>query len=50
MALLATLNKQVISRSLTGVQANIITDHQHNNASILSIDTSAIEALLSQDR
>ena len=44
------LNKQgYSSRSLTGVQANIITDHQHNNASILSIDTSAIEALLSQD-
>lgn len=51
MALLAmALNKQgYSSRSLTGVQANIITDHQHNNASILSIDTSAIEALLSQD-
>ncbi|WP_341665562.1 aspartate kinase [Vibrio sp.] len=51
MALLAmTLNKQgYSSRSLTGAQANIVTDHHHNNAAIMSIDTSAIKTLLSQD-
>ncbi|GLT19928.1 aspartokinase [Vibrio zhanjiangensis] len=51
MALLAiALNKQGYpARSLTGAQANIVTDHQHNDATIIDIDTSAIEALLAQD-
>ncbi|MCZ4295748.1 aspartate kinase [Vibrio sinaloensis] len=52
MALLAmTLNKLGHSaRSLTGAQANIVTDNQHNDATIKHIDTSAIDELLAQDQ
>ncbi|WP_159739593.1 aspartate kinase [Vibrio atypicus] len=52
MALLAmTLNKLGhAARSLTGAQANIVTDNQHNDATIKHIDTSTIEALLEQDQ
>ncbi|RSD32369.1 aspartate kinase [Vibrio pectenicida] len=51
MALLAmALNKQGYSaRSLTGGQAKIVTNYQHNDATIISIDTSVIKALLAQD-
>ncbi|MBU2897175.1 aspartate kinase [Vibrio hepatarius] len=51
MALLAmALNKQGYSaRSLTGGQAKIVTDYQHNDATIISIDTSIIKELLAQD-
>ncbi|MEL7293812.1 MAG: aspartate kinase [Pseudomonadota bacterium] len=52
MALLAmTLNKMgYAARSLTGAQANIVTDNQHNDATIKHIDTSRIKALLEQDQ
>ena len=52
MALLAmTLNKLgYAARSLTGAQANIVTDSQHNDATIKHIDTSTIEALLEQNQ
>ncbi|WP_391088352.1 aspartate kinase [Vibrio sp. NH-UV-68] len=52
MALLAmTLNKLgYAARSLTGAQANIVTDNQHNDATIKHIDTSTIEALLEQNQ
>ncbi|RTZ14358.1 aspartate kinase [Vibrio aquaticus] len=52
MALLAmTLNKLGYSaRSLTGAQANIVTDNQHNDATIKHIDTDMIEGLLKQDQ
>ncbi len=52
MALLAmTLNKLgYAARSLTGAQANIVTDNQHNDATIKDIDTSTIEELLAQDQ
>ncbi|MBF4278584.1 aspartate kinase [Vibrio anguillarum] len=51
MALLAmTLNKLGYSaRSLTGAQANIVTDNQHNDATIKMIDTRTITELLAQD-
>ncbi|MCG3733932.1 aspartate kinase [Vibrio cincinnatiensis] len=51
MALLAmTLNKLGYpARSLTGTQANIVTDSQHNEATIQSIDTQAISELLEQE-
>lgn len=51
MALLAmTLNKLgYAARSLTGGQANIITDNQHSDATIKDIDTTVIEELLIQD-
>ncbi|KGY11078.1 aspartate kinase [Vibrio tubiashii] len=52
MALLAmTLNKMGHSASsLTGAQAGIVTDNQHNDATIKHIDTSSIEQLLQQDK
>ncbi|UPQ88341.1 aspartate kinase [Vibrio sinaloensis] len=52
MALLAmTLNKMgYAARSLTGAQASIVTDNQHNDATIKHIDTSRIRALLEQDQ
>ncbi len=52
MALLAmTLNKLGYSaRSLTGAQANIVTDNQHNDATIKNIDTRTIHELLEQDQ
>ncbi len=52
MALLAmTLSKLGHSaRSLTGGQANIITDGQHNDATIKHIDTSKIEQLLDDEQ
>lgn len=52
MALLAmTLNKLgYVARSLTGAQANIVTDNQHNDATIKHIDTSTITDLLEQDQ
>ncbi|MFB9215571.1 aspartate kinase [Vibrio sinaloensis] len=52
MALLAmTLMKLGYSaRSLTGAQANIVTDNQHNDATIKHIDTKVIEDLLAQDQ
>jgi aspartate kinase len=52
MALLAmTLNKLgYAARSLTGAQANIVTDNQHNDATIKHIDTSTIMDLLQQDQ
>lgn len=52
MALLAmTLSTMGYSaRSLTGTQANIVTDNQHNDATIQHIDTSTIELLLTQDQ
>ncbi|NVD07539.1 aspartate kinase [Vibrio sp. JPW-9-11-11] len=52
MALLAmTLNKMGHSASsLTGAQARIVTDNQHNDATIKDIDTSTIETLLAQDQ
>nr|WP_275658431.1 aspartate kinase [Vibrio sp. Isolate25] len=51
MALLAmTLNKLgYAARSLTGAQANIVTDNQHNDATIKDINTSTIEQLLAHD-
>ncbi len=51
MALLAmTLNKMgYAARSLTGGQAHIVTDNQHNDATIKHIDTTTIEELLNQD-
>ncbi len=51
MALVAmTLNKLgYAARSLTGSQAKIVTDNQHNDATITHIDTSAIEQLLELD-
>ncbi|MCG3748180.1 aspartate kinase [Vibrio cincinnatiensis] len=51
MALLAmTLNKLGYpARSLTGTQANIVTDSQYNEATIQSIDTQAISELLEQE-
>ncbi|MCG3759280.1 aspartate kinase [Vibrio cincinnatiensis] len=51
MALLAmALNKLGYpARSLTGTQANIVTDSQHNEATIQSIDTQAISELLEQE-
>lgn len=51
MALLAmTLNKLGYpSRSLTGAQANIITDAQHNDATIQHIDTQVIREILAAD-
>ncbi|NAW69539.1 aspartate kinase [Vibrio sp. V27_P1S3P104] len=50
MALLAmVLNKLGYPAcSLTGTQANIVTDNQHNNATIKSIDTRTIRELLTQ--
>lgn len=50
MALLTmTLNKLGYpARSLTGAQANIVTDNQHNDATIKSIDTRTISELLEQ--
>nr|WP_242533470.1 aspartate kinase [Vibrio alginolyticus] len=52
MALLAmTLNKLGhATRSLTGAQANIVTDNQHNDATIKHIDTKTILGLLEQDQ
>ncbi|HHF2938035.1 TPA: aspartate kinase [Vibrio diabolicus] len=52
MALLAmTLNKMGhAARSLTGAQANIVTDNQHNDATIKRIDTTTIMGLLEQDQ
>lgn len=52
MALLAmTLNKMGhAARSLTGAQASIVTDNQHNDATIKHIDTSAIKQLLAQEQ
>ncbi|EPD0968441.1 aspartate kinase [Vibrio vulnificus] len=52
MALLAmTLNKLgYAARSLTGAQANIVTDTQHNDATIKHIDTTPINELLKQDQ
>ncbi|WP_367988122.1 aspartate kinase [Vibrio sp. NTOU-M3] len=52
MALLAmTLNKLGhAARSLTGAQANIVTDNQHNDATIKYIDTSIIDELLALDQ
>lgn len=52
MALLAmTLNKLgYAARSLTGAQAKIVTDNQHNDATIKSIDTQTITELLEQDQ
>ncbi|MFM2646972.1 aspartate kinase [Vibrio diabolicus] len=52
MALLAmTLNKMGhAARSLTGAQANIVTDNQHNDATIKHIDTTTIMGLLEQDQ
>jgi aspartate kinase len=52
MALLAmALNKMGYSaRSLTGAQANIVTDNNHNDATIKHIDTTAINQLLAQDQ
>lgn len=52
MALLAmTLNKLGhAARSLTGAQANIVTDNQHNDATIKHIDTKTILGLLEQDQ
>ncbi|MDE1313343.1 aspartate kinase [Vibrio aestuarianus] len=52
MALLAmTLNKLGhAARSLTGAQANIVTDNQHNDATIKTIDTRTITELLEQDQ
>lgn len=52
MALLAmTLNKMGhAARSLTGAQASIVTDNQHNDATIKHIDTSAIKQLLAQQQ
>ncbi|MHC6526294.1 MULTISPECIES: aspartate kinase [unclassified Vibrio] len=51
MALLAmTLNKLgYAARSLTGAQANIVTDNQHNDATIKHIDTATIDDLLAQE-
>ncbi|MGL6054454.1 MAG: aspartate kinase, partial [Vibrio metschnikovii] len=52
MALLAmTLNKLgYAARSLTGAQAKIVTDNQHNDATIKNIDTQTITELLEQDQ
>ncbi|MDF2154150.1 aspartate kinase [Vibrio sp. CAU 1672] len=52
MALLAmTLNKLGhAARSLTGAQANIVTDNHHNDATIKHIDTMTITELLEQDQ
>ncbi|HHX8632067.1 aspartate kinase [Vibrio diabolicus] len=52
MALLAmTLNQMGhAARSLTGAQANIVTDNQHNDATIKHIDTTTIMGLLEQDQ
>ncbi|EOG9059319.1 aspartate kinase [Vibrio fluvialis] len=52
MALVAmTLNKLgYAARSLTGAQANIVTDNQHNDARIKTIDTRTITELLEQDQ
>jgi len=52
MALLAmALNKMGYSaRSLTGAQANIVTDNNHNDATIRHIDTTVINQLLEQDQ
>ncbi|HHY0377226.1 TPA: aspartate kinase [Vibrio parahaemolyticus] len=52
MALLAmTLNKLGHpARSLTGAQANIVTDNQHNDATIKHIDTTRIMTLLEQEQ
>ncbi|MFM2590975.1 aspartate kinase [Vibrio sp. TBV020] len=52
MALLAmTLNKMgYAARSLTGTQANIVTDNNHNDATIRHIDTTVINQLLEQDQ
>lgn len=52
MALLSmTLNKMGYSAcSLTGAQANIVTDSQHNDATITHIDTTKIMALLEQEQ
>lgn len=51
MALVAmTLHKMgYVARSLTGAQANIVTDNQHNDATIKHIDTRTITELLEQD-
>ncbi|MGL4193521.1 MAG: aspartate kinase [Vibrio sp.] len=51
MALVAmTLHKMgYAARSLTGAQANIVTDNQHNNATIKQIDTRKVTELLEQD-
>ncbi len=51
MALAAmTLHKMgYAARSLTGAQANIVTDNQHNDATIKHIDTRTITELLEQD-
>ncbi len=51
MALVAmTLHKMgYVARSLTGAQANIVTDNQHNDATIQQIDTRTITELLEQD-
>ncbi|EJL6536384.1 TPA: aspartate kinase [Vibrio cholerae] len=51
MALVAmTLHKMgYAARSLTGAQANIVTDNQHNDATIKHIDTRTITELLEQD-
>ena len=52
MALLAmTLNTMGhCARSLTGAQANIVTDSQHNDATITHIDCSKIMTLLEQEQ
>ncbi|EOX3352397.1 aspartate kinase [Vibrio cholerae] len=51
MALVAmTLHKMgYAARSLTGAQANIVTDNQHNDATIKHINTRTITELLEQD-
>ncbi|KQB05621.1 aspartate kinase [Vibrio metoecus] len=51
MALVAmTLHKMgYAARSLTGAQAKIVTDNQHNDATIKHIDTRTITELLEQD-
>jgi len=52
MALLAmALNKLgYAARSLTGAQASIVTDNQHNDATIKHINTTVITQLLEQDQ
>ncbi|MEZ8102740.1 aspartate kinase [Vibrio bivalvicida] len=52
MALLAmALNKLgYAARSLTGAQASIVTDNQHNDATIKHIEMTAITQLLEQDQ
>ena len=45
-----TLNKKgYAARSLTGSQANIVTDNKHNDATIKRIDTQPIMEFLAND-